>query len=128
MQKLCPCHSGKSYSDCCAPFHAGKSATSAEQLMRSRYSAYVLNLADYLRDTWHPNTRPNDLNQESLQGIKWIKLTIVSTQTLDANHATVTFKATFKIGQQKNQTLHETSRFVLENNQWFYVDGDILAE
>lgn len=96
--------------------------------MRSRYSAYALKLTDYLRDTWHPSTRPNDLNKESLQGIKWIKLAIVSAQTLNANHATVTFKATFKVGQQKNQTLHETSRFVLENNQWFYVDGDILAD
>lgn len=125
MQKPCPCHSGKTYPNCCAPFHAGERAPTAEQLMRSRYSAYVLKLADYLRDTWHASTRPNDLNTESLDGIKWRKLEVIASETQDATHATVTFNATFKIGQQKNQSLFETSRFVHENGQWFYVDGDV---
>lgn len=93
--------------------------------MRSRYSAYVLKLADYLQRTWHSSARPNDLTTESLKGIKWIGLRVLSTESLNATHATVTFIATFKIGQQKNQTHHETSRFVLENGQWFYVDGDV---
>lgn len=92
--------------------------------MRSRYSAYVLKLPDYLRDTWHPSTCPRDLSTESLQGIKWIGLKVLSKENLGAEHATVTFSATFKIGQQKNQLHHETSRFVLENGRWFYMDGD----
>lgn len=93
--------------------------------MRSRYSAYALKLADYLINTWHPSTRPDDLTIESLQGIKWMGLTVLSSENIDAEHATVTFSAKFKIGQQKNQLHHETSRFVFENGQWFYVDGDV---
>jgi SEC-C motif-containing protein len=125
MQKLCPCHSGNTYQKCCNPFHAGENAPTAEQLMRSRYSAYVLKLVDYLSSTWHPRTRPIDLTVDSLHGVKWVGLTVISAENLDHAHATVTFKATFKAGQQKNQTLHETSRFVCENGQWFYIDGDI---
>lgn len=125
MQKACPCHSGKTYQDCCAPFHLGEHAPTAEQLMRSRYSAYVLKLVEYLHRTWHPTTKPEDLTIESLQGIKWIGLKVLSKENTSAEHATVTFSATFKIDQKKNQLLHETSRFIFENGQWFYVDGDL---
>ena len=57
----CPCGSALPYAACCGRWHAGAlhlQAPSAEALMRSRYSAHVLGLADYLRDTWHPQTRP----------------------------------------------------------------------
>ena len=94
--------------------------------MRSRYSAYVLKMPDYLLASWHASTRPSDLSQADLQGMKWLGLEIVETQVQDDQHSTVRFKARFKSGQAKTQTLHENSRFVLENNRWFYVDGDIL--
>jgi SEC-C motif-containing protein len=125
MKSACPCHSKQPYQACCEPLHQGQPSNSAEQLMRSRYSAYVLKLDTYLLHSWHASSRPDDLTQASLQGTKWLGLTITDTQLQDANHATVTFEARFRQGQAKTQTLKETSRFVLENNHWFYIDGDI---
>ena len=58
----CPCGSGRAYAACCGRLHSGaENAASAETLMRSRYSAYVLKLEDYLLATWHPDTRPRQL-------------------------------------------------------------------
>jgi SEC-C motif domain protein len=127
MKQLCPCHSGQPYKACCQPLHLGQPSANAERLMRSRYSAYAFKMADYLRNSWHTSTRPNDLSQADLQGIKWLGLEVIKSQTIDAQHATVTFKARFRSSQQKTQTLHETSQFVLENGQWFYVDGLIKS-
>lgn len=129
MKQLCPCHSGQSYASCCQSLHLGKSANSAEQLMRSRYSAYVLKMADYLNMTQYAlgNAKPNqsELSPTDLLGIKWLGLEILESQTLDLNHATVTFKARFRKGKQKTLTLHERSHFIFENGNWFYVDGEI---
>ena len=44
----CPCGDGQPYADCCQPLHEGQPAASAGRLMRSRYSAYTLQLIDYL--------------------------------------------------------------------------------
>jgi SEC-C motif-containing protein len=125
MKLRCPCHSGQAYQTCCQPLHLGQPAPNAERLMRARYCAYTLKMDDYLRNSWHSSTRPNDLTQADLQGMKWLGLEIVEAKLQDAQHATVTFKARFRSGQAKTQTLHETSNFVLENNHWFYVDGEI---
>jgi SEC-C motif domain protein len=77
----------------------------------------------YLTQSWHPSTRPNDITHQSLLGFKWLGLTIENTQTIDETHASVTYKARFKVGKQKNEWLNETSQFLLENGHWFYVDG-----
>ena len=53
----CPCHSGKKYQECCQPYHTGKLPENALALMRSRYSAYALHLADYIMQTTHPHNR-----------------------------------------------------------------------
>jgi SEC-C motif-containing protein len=58
----CPCGSGRVLDECCGRYHAGEAAPDAEALMRSRYSAYVLGLEDYLRATWHPSTCPATLD------------------------------------------------------------------
>ncbi len=93
--------------------------------MRSRYSAYVLGLADYLLDTWHASTRPAaPLALEP--GVKWLGLEIRRSQAQDATHATVEFVARSKLGGRATR-LHETSRFVREGGQWFYVDGDLTG-
>ena len=123
---LCPCYSRLPYLACCQPLHLGQPAPNAESLMRSRYSAYALKMADYLNQSWHTSTRPKTLTQAELQGIKWLGLNILQTTTQDAQHATVTFKARFKTDQNKTQTLHETSQFILQNGHWFYVAGELL--
>lgn len=89
--------------------------------MRSRYSAYVLQLADYLRDTWHPGTRPASMDFEP--GLRWLGLEVRREQSTGADSAIVEFVARSKLGGRAHR-LHETSRFVREQGRWFYVDGD----
>lgn len=90
--------------------------------MRSRYSAYVLKNDAYLTSSWHVSTRPNDLTKASLQGVKWLGLTVLDARNLNTTHATVAFEARFKKGKEKTQTLFENSVFIFENGHWFYVN------
>ena len=58
--KLCPCGTGQSYVDCCGALHSGaRTAATAEQLMRSRYSAFAVSDEDYLLRTWAARNRPS---------------------------------------------------------------------
>lgn len=91
--------------------------------MRSRYSAFVLALHDYLLATWHASTRPADLGADE-PGLKWLGLEVKRHQQQDDDHATVEFVARSKLGGRAHR-LHETSRFVREQGCWYYVDGDI---
>jgi SEC-C motif-containing protein len=119
--KSCPCDSGVAYDACCARWHAGAAAPSAEALMRSRYSAFVLGLADYLLATWHPATRPSSLALDP--AVKWLGLDVRASRT-EGDRATVEFVARSKLGGRATR-LHEISRFVRESGRWYYVDGDV---
>jgi len=122
----CPCQSGEHYEDCCGRYHAGLlhlQAPTAEALMRSRYSAFVLDLTDYLLASWHASTRPARLEANE-SGLKWLGLEVRRHTVVDADHATVEFVARSKFAGRA-QRLHEISRFVRENGRWFYVDGDL---
>ncbi len=124
QQEPCPC-GGASLANCCGPLLSGaQHAVSAEQLMRSRYSAYVLGEENYLRETWHQESRPVEtVTDKSLQ---WLGLEVrQSSQENDA--ATVEFVARCRV-QGRGQRLHEISRFVREDGRWFYVDGNILEK
>ncbi len=120
----CPCGSGRAYAACCGRWHGGADhlqAPDAEALMRSRYSAYVLGLGDYLCDTWHASTRP----AEALTfdpALRWLGLEVRRHLPADADHAVVEFVARSKLAGRAMR-LHETSRFVREAGRWFYVDG-----
>lgn len=123
----CPCGSEFNYTECCKSFHLGEEIPeTAEKLMRSRYSAYVKKMKDYLLDTWHESTRPKpeelELNEES--GFRWLSLKITSTQNGSAldTEGKVSFSASFKMGNQKGQ-MDEASSFVKEAGRWYYVDG-----
>jgi SEC-C motif-containing protein len=109
------------YADCCQPWHAGAPAPDAEALMRSRYSAFVLGLLPYLRDTWHSSTRPADLTLEP--GVQWLGLEVRAHKATDATHAEVAFVARSRVAGRGHR-LQERSRFVLESGRWWYVDGD----
>lgn len=91
--------------------------------MRSRYSAYVLGLAEYLLDTWHPDTRPAGLDPD-VAGTKWLGLEVRAHRRIDDTHASVEFVARNRVAGRA-QRLHETSRFVREAGRWWYVDGDL---
>lgn len=92
--------------------------------MRSRYSAYVLDLEAYLLATWHPSTRPAALNLTDESGTKWLGLEVKRHQQQDGDHATVDFVARYRVAGRGHR-LHEVSRFVREDGCWYYVDGDV---
>ena len=93
--------------------------------MRSRYSAYVLRLADYLLATWHPATRPSELDL-SADDTKWLGLEVKKHTLQDDSHATVEFVARYRIAG-KGHRLHELSRFVREDGRWYYVAGELMG-
>lgn len=90
--------------------------------MRSRYTAYTRGRVDYLRDTWHPRTRPADLAPLP-DGLRWLGLEVRRHTVQDADHAVVEFVARSKLGGRAER-LHETSRFERVDGHWLYVDGD----
>jgi len=137
---LCPCGGGP-YASCCGPFLAGAAIPpSAEQLMRSRYSAYTLRDEAYLRATWHASTLPGGPIVDPDEKLQWLGLEVKSALRLRQRKAglpesqhelqhgdTVEFVARFKVGGRAHR-LHEVSRFVREADslgalRWFYVDG-----
>jgi len=123
----CPCGLPARLSACCGRWHAGPlqlQAPDAAALMRSRYSAYVLRLADHLLATWHPASRPASIDFEP--GLRWLGLQVLDHRPVDDNHATVAFVARSKLAGRA-QRLAETSRFVREGGRWLYVDGDLQA-
>ena len=91
--------------------------------MRSRYSAYVRGLEDYLLATWHASTRPAALNLATGLQPKWLGLQ-VKAQTQGDDTATVEFVARCRVGGRA-QRMHELSRFLREDGCWYYVDGVI---
>jgi SEC-C motif-containing protein len=122
----CPCGSTLPYEACCGRWHHGPErllAPDAERLMRSRYSAFVLDDLPYLLDTWHPDTRPAEITPNP-EGLKWLGLTIKNYSVQDEDHATVEFVARHRLAGRAVR-LHERSRFVREADRWFYVDGQI---
>ena len=119
----CFCGNSISFKDCCEPYIKGiKKAPTAEALMRSRYSAFATGAADYLVNTTHISKRRFHKKSDILawsQTNKWIKLEVLaSTET------TVTFKAYYLDENLKAQVHYEHSTFKLENDNWFYVDGE----
>jgi SEC-C motif-containing protein len=121
----CPCGATRAYGRCCGRWHAGpQTAADAEALMRSRYSAYVLGLTDYLRATWAPEHCPTRIEPDP-PALKWLGLEVRRHAVLDAEHATVEFVARSKLGGRA-QRLHEVSRFERRDGRWLYVDGEIV--
>ena len=92
--------------------------------MRSRYSAYVLGLEAYLLATWHPNSRPDELELDATPRPQWLGLAIKSHTPLDDSHATVEFIARYKLNSRAFK-LNETSRFERLGGRWLYVDGEV---
>jgi SEC-C motif-containing protein len=124
----CPCGNPAGYTACCGSLHDGGIAATAEQLMRSRYSAYVLKREDYLLASWHPDTRPATLRLAAQQPPpNWLGLQVRRTQQVDDEHATVEFVARYRLGGGRAQRQHETSRFVCKDGHWYYLDGELKS-
>ncbi len=131
MSDKCPCCSAAQYSLCCQPFLNGQDyPASAEQLMRSRYTAYVQNNAAYLASTWHSSKRVADLEtllSESFSATEWLGLNVTCcNHGSHENEAFVTFFARY-LEKGRAGAIYECSRFLREDQRWYYVDGTTPA-
>jgi len=117
---LCPCCSGKAYRECCQPWHSGQPAPTPDALMRSRYAAFVLRNPDYLLATWHPDTRPGELELE--HSPDWASLRILDASEQGAR-GRIHFRAVYRTGTGWGY-LEEVSDFARVDGRWFYVAGD----
>lgn len=90
--------------------------------MRSRYTAFVLGEAEYLKQTWHERTRPSSLQMDD---VRWLGLKIRNVQQggIGDEQGKVEFIARYKVNG-RGFRLHEVSRFVKQGGQWFYLDGE----
>ena len=121
----CPCGTGFSYGECCGKYHAGAKAPTAEALMRSRFSAFVVRDSEYLLRTWDADTRPESLNLTApdAPNIRFYRLDVldvVAGGPLD-NQGVVEFEAFYKgdaVGSQR-----ERSTFARRGGEWIYVSG-----
>lgn len=126
---ICPCGSGKSYEACCEIYHKNADAPTAEALMRSRYSAFVFGLVDYLYKTTHPSHRTKNLKGKiafTCKGLAWTKLEVLSVWQGEQKDKVgkVFFHASFM--QEGKEGLHsEHSRFKRFGKAWMYIDGEV---
>ena len=128
LDSICPCQSSKSYKDCCERFHThAQFPETAEQLMRSRYAAYVLKNVPYIVDTTVPSQQAL-LNVQAIQTwakeTQWLGLKILNTESLTKIQSAVEFNAVFQ-GEEGEQTHHERSIFVKIDGRWYFVDPTV---
>lgn len=120
---FCPCQSGRRYPECCGPLLAGtRVASTAEELMRSRYTAFVRGDAEHLRRTWAPSTRPEQVDLDPR--VRWRRLEVLEAVAggPDDREGWVSFAAHHRIGADRG-ILRERSHFVRIDGQWYYEDG-----
>lgn len=125
----CPCNPTTEYKNCCKKAHQNINlAITAENLMRSRYSAFVLGDIDYLQKSHHSSTRPNKREKKEIlqwaKSVQWIKLEVLNTYkgTSMDSIGKVEFKAFF-MENGKVKIIHENSLFYKETEYWNYVKG-----
>src|SRR5579862_1043987 len=126
----CPCHSGKKYQECCQPYHTGKLPENALALMRSRYAAYALQLADYIMQTTHPHNKAYLSDKE-----RWKKEIMGRYKNTDfydleilefvdgPQEAYVTFTAHLR-QEGRDVSFTEKSRFLKVDGRWLYESGE----
>lgn len=150
-----PCYCGRPehYQHCCAPFHQGlQQANTPEQLMRSRFSAYVLRLVPYIARTYHPSKQSDFATAEIrafAEAATFLALQVIATagaeglQHLPSDCAAVPdpaaadaaamatqlgyvhFHVRFLLGD-KLHLLEEGSRFLQVQQIWSYLDGVLV--
>ncbi|MEA3404533.1 MAG: YchJ family metal-binding protein [Pseudomonadota bacterium] len=127
LSKPCLCSSGQTYQQCCQPYYLGNmNPETCEQLMRSRYVAYVLQLESYLLSTWAEVNRPVEFEFEN--GLSWQGLKILKTKKgrKKDKKGWVTFTADYQVGLDKN-SMTENSRFIRDKDaHWVYLDGEFI--
>ena len=129
-KSTCYCGSQKSYKECCFPFISGSlKPETPEQLMRSRYSAFCIKDIEYLISTHHPSKHQfndREILAQTIHDTQWLGLKVLKTEKNQISQGIgyVEFAAFYK--NSEIQQLHENSKFIYENGQWYYLDGVIL--
>jgi SEC-C motif-containing protein len=121
----CPCGSGARYDACCGRLHRREAeAATAEELMRSRYSAYAVGELDHVFRTWHPRTRPDSVEPDP--GLAWTGLRILDVVAggPDDDIGEVEFEAAYRRDGRPGR-LRERSRFERRRGRWVYVEGEL---
>lgn len=126
---LCPCTSGEDYIDCCKPFHDGDLPENALKLMRSRFSAYALDIPEYIIETTHPANPQYKQNKfawkrnisQFSKSHSFNKLEILDFEE-NKTVATVTFIA-YLTQDNKDCTFTEKSFFEYSGGRWMYLEG-----
>lgn len=129
MTSPCPCGSGQALADCCSRYHRGALPENAEKLMRSRYSAYVLGLIDYLVGSTLP-IQQAALDREAISAwsrqSQWLGLTVESAESISGQpaHAFVTFVAHWREPDGEHSQ-RERSAFVQVDGRWYFIDPSV---
>ncbi len=128
----CPCGTGLAYEECCGPIIEGtQSALRAEQLMRSRYTAYAIHNIGYLYSSLHPEHR-KDYDEKSTrkwaESSQWHNLEILDARGGEEGdtEGTVEFKAAFTEGGTR-RVHHEIASFKKDGGRWYFVNGNLIA-
>ncbi|AKU16696.1 YchJ family protein [Luteipulveratus mongoliensis] len=117
---LCPCGSNRSYDSCCGPLlSTERLAATAEELMRSRYTAYFYGNREHLWRTWHPRTRPAEVVIDAATRWTGLRIDEVVGGGADDDEGVVEFTASHTGG-----ALHERSTFARRGGRWFYLDAE----
>ena len=128
----CPCGSHRKYKRCCLPVHEGRPAPTAEALMRSRYSAYALGLAEHVLATTHPEGPHHEEDRAAwlaevrrfCEDVAFDRLEVRGSKE-DGDRALVDFVAHLRQGDRRT-TLAERSLFLREDGRWLYHSGKRL--
>ncbi len=133
LEDDCPCGSGDLYKSCCDPYIAGQeNAPTAEKLMRSRYSAFVVHEPQYIFDTHNPSTRDevdfDEIAAWSTQSI-WEGLNILNVEDggESDDKGVVEFVARYTVGRKGNNH-HERSTFDHKEGKWWFTDGELIND
>lgn len=124
--RLCPCGTGSNFTACCGRLITGRAqARTAEELMRSRYSAYAIGDLDYVFRTWHPKTRPPDVSPAPGITFAGLEVSEIVAGGPDDDMGVVEFTARLRGPDGGLAEMHERSRFSRRAGRWMYVDGAV---
>ena len=131
QNKKCYCNSQKDYNECCFPYLSNTiTPKRPEQLMRSRYSAFCTKNTNYLINTHHPSKREKneiEILDKTINDTQWLNLKVLKKEKdkKKFNIEYVEFAAFYQTHNGYGQ-LHEKSKFIYENDRWYYFDGVLL--
>jgi len=127
----CPCGTGETLADCCAPLIDGSvRAERAEQLMRARYTAHVVGEMDFILATHHPTTR-TDIDESATarwaSESEWLGLDIRNVEAggPDDDKGKVEFTARYRDGARRRHVHHELGVFERYHGQWYFRDAEM---